>query len=54
MIDEKLATKKCIRVYEEDDATMESFKIIDYVKGGAIDDSSQVSIDVDQPTSTST
>ena len=40
MVDEKPAAKKYIRVYEEDDTTMASFKITDYVKGGAVDDSS--------------
>ena len=53
MIDEKPATKKYVRIYEEDDTTMASFKKIDYMKGGAIDDSLNVSIDIDQPTSTS-
>ena len=53
MIDEKLAAKKRVRIYEEDDTTMASFKTIGYVKGRAVNDSSNVSIDIDQPTSIS-
>ena len=47
MIDKKPAAKKHVRVYEEDDATMASFKTTDYIKGEAIDNSSQVSMNVD-------
>ena len=47
MIDDKLVVKKHIRIYEEDNATMTLFKIADYVKGRAIDDSSNMSMDID-------
>ena len=53
IIDKKRAKKKHVRIYKEDDATMASFKIIDYVKGRAIDNSLNISMNVDQPTSTS-
>ena len=46
MIEEKLAAKKRLRVYEENNITMVSYKITDYIKGAKIDDSLHNSIDI--------
>ena len=54
MIDNKPAVKKHIRIYEEDNTTITSFKTIDYAKDRAIDDSLNEGIDVNQSTFTST
>ena len=54
MIDEKLAAKKCVKIYKEEDTTIASFKTIDYIKGRAVDDSSNMSMDINEPILTST
>ena len=39
MIGEKLVVKKYVRIYEEDDAIIVSYEIVDYVKRIAVKDS---------------
>ena len=53
IIEDKPTAKKYIRIYEEDNTMIASFKITDYLKGGAPDDSSNISIDINQSTSIS-
>ena len=50
MIDNKPTVKKYIRIYEEDNTIMVSFKITDYVKGSVVNDSSNISMDISQST----
>ena len=53
MINEKLAAKKRVRIHEKDDATMASYETLDCIQNQNQEDSSEESIDIDQPTSTS-
>ena len=47
MIDEKLAAKKRVRIYKEDDTTIASYKTSDYIQNQNQEDSSKESIDID-------
>ena len=49
MIGKNLTAKKCLRICEEDNVTIVLFKIIDCTKGRAINNSSNASIDTNQP-----
>ena len=49
MIKKKLAAKKRIRIYEEDDVTMALYKTIDYVNNFQQESNSQDGMESDQP-----